>query len=415
VTTPISIPDTGANEGVAVADFDNDGFLDLVIANGGGQPDAVYTNDGSGNFVLAALLAPSNGRDVAVGDFNNDGFADIAIAATSPNPVYLNDRTGNFGAGILLGNVESFDVAVGRFDGDLFDDLVFANVGSDSQVWLSNGSTGFTQGAALPIGDAVAVAAADFNGDNRDDLVFGRIPGAADDVPANPVLINQGGGTFGGTPQLLGISPTVDVLVGDVSDDGVPDLVFVNESGVHQIWAASGGSFVLHAEQIIDIGARAGVLANLGFADTDDPGGADLALGGALSGGAAVYLNDSAGNLGLGDAVAPVITLNGAASVDVPSGTAYTDAGATADDNIDGDVSSRIVINNPVNSAAVGSYTVTYNVQDSAGNAAVQVTRTVNVTAAVGRGGGGGGVIGYWALALLLAVKGLMLARARAD
>jgi hypothetical protein len=413
--TPISIPDTGSNNGIAVADFDNDGNLDFVVANGGGQPDAVYLNTGAGNFVLSTVLPPSTGRDVAVGDFNNDGFADIAIAATSPNPVYLNDGTGNFGAGIPLGDNESFDVAVGRFDGDLFDDLVFANVGSDSQVWLSNGSTGFTPGAALPIGDAVAVAAADLNGDNLDDLVFGRIPGGSEGVPANPVMINQGSGTFGGTPQLLGLSPTVDVLIGDVSDDGQPDLVFVNQSGVHQIWIASGGTFALHAQQIIDIGARAGALADLGFADSNDPGGADLALGGALTAGAAVYLNDSAGNLGLGDAVAPVITLNGAASVDVPAGTAYTDAGATADDNIDGDISARVVVNNPINSTAVGTYTVTYNVQDSAGNAAVQVTRTVNVTAAVGRGGGGGGAIGYWALAFLLAVQGLMLARARAD
>jgi hypothetical protein len=411
VSTPISIPDTGSNEGIAVADFDNDGFLDLVIANGGGQPDAVYTNDGSGNFVLAALLAPSNGRDVAVGDFNRDGNPDVAIAATSPNPVYFGDGAGGFGAGILLGNVESFDVAVGRFDDDLFDDLVFANVGSDSQVWLSNGSTGFTQGAALPIGDAVAVAAADFNGDNRDDLVFGRIPGAADDVPANPVMINQGGGTFGGTPQLLGISPTLDVLIGDVSDDGLPDLVFINQSGVHQIWTASGGSFALHPQQIIDIGARTGVVAGLGFADTDDPGGADLALGGALTAGAAVYLNDSAGNLGLGDAVAPVITLNGVASVDVPSGEVYADAGATAVDNIDGDLSASIVVSNTVNTAVVGSYTVTYNVQDFAGNAAVQITRTVNVTAAVGRGGGGGGALDYWFVTLLTATWLLLMLR----
>jgi len=199
----------------------------------------------------------------------------------------------------------------------------------------------------------------------------------------------------------------------DISDDGLPDLVFINQSGVHQIWTANGGGFELHREQIIDIDARAGVLANLGFADTDDPGGIDLALGGANAAGAAVYLNDSAGNLGLGDAVPPVITLSGAPSVDVPAGTAYTDAGATATDNIDGDVSRSIVVNNPVNSAVVGAYTVTYNVQDFAGNAAVQVTRTVNVTAATGRGGGGGGALGHWVFALLLASHLLSLSLMR--
>jgi hypothetical protein len=224
-------------------------------------------------------------------------------------------------------------------------------------------------------------------------------------------MINQGGGAFGDSPVLLGLSPTADVLIGDVSDDGVPDIVFINASGLHQTWVADGAGYTLHGEQIVDIDARVGVLANLGFADTDDPGGIDLALGGALSAGAAVYLNDSVGNLGLGDAVVPVITLTGEPEINVPAGTAYNDAGATATDNIDGDVSSSIVVNNPVNSAVVGAYTVTYNVEDFAGNSAVQVSRTVNVTAATGRGGGGGGSFGFLALALLGTAQLLILLR----
>jgi hypothetical protein len=62
----------------------------------------------------------------------------------------------------------------------------------------------------------------------------------------------------------------------------------------------------------------------------------------------------------------------------------------------------------------VGTYTVTYNVQDIAGNAAAQVTRTVNVTAAVGRGGGGGGSLDYWMVAMLAATWLLFLLRTSA-
>jgi len=60
-------------------------------------------------------------------------------------------------------------------------------------------------------------------------------------------------------------------------------------------------------------------------------------------------------------------------------GAAYVDAGAIASDNVDGDVTANIVTVSNVNMAAVGSYTVTYNVSDAAGNAATTLTRVVNV------------------------------------
>ena len=75
----------------------------------------------------------------------------------------------------------------------------------------------------------------------------------------------------------------------------------------------------------------------------------------------------------------PVITLLGSDPIDVEAGSVYSDAGATATDNIDGDITADIVTVNPVNTAVLGSYTVTYNVDDSSGNAAVEVTRVVNV------------------------------------
>jgi hypothetical protein len=337
VAAAIPIVDTAANEGVALADFDNNGSLDLVVANGGGLTDNVYLNDGAGNFtaISPSPLGASFAQDVAVGDFNNDGNRDIAIADVGANAVYLGNGAGGFSLEGPLGSANSVDVAVARFNGDNLDDLVFANVGSPSRVWLRNAGGGFTPGSSLNIGDAVSVAAAELNGAGGPDLVFGRTPTDVGDLPSNPILLNNGTGGFGAPVQLLGFSPTNDVQIGEVNGDGLPDIVFINASGVHQIWTADAGSYVLHREQIIDGDARAGVLADLGFTDDGNPGGADLAMGGASLAGVGVYLNDGSGNLGRGDAVPPVLTLLGQASVSVDSGSVYTDAGATALDGPD--------------------------------------------------------------------------------
>ena len=79
------------------------------------------------------------------------------------------------------------------------------------------------------------------------------------------------------------------------------------------------------------------------------------------------------------DTIVPVITLTGEATVTIEVGSTYTDAGSTALDNYDGDLTSSIVTVITVDTAVVGVYTVTYNVTDSNGNVAVEVTRTVNI------------------------------------
>ncbi|MEY8849392.1 immunoglobulin-like domain-containing protein [Psychroserpens sp. XS_ASV72] len=81
------------------------------------------------------------------------------------------------------------------------------------------------------------------------------------------------------------------------------------------------------------------------------------------------------------DTTAPVITLNGASTITLNVGDTYVEQGATAVDNWDGDLTSSIVISGSVNTSVAGTYFVNYNVSDSSGNAANQVTRTVNVTA----------------------------------
>jgi len=80
------------------------------------------------------------------------------------------------------------------------------------------------------------------------------------------------------------------------------------------------------------------------------------------------------------DITPPVITLIGSSTINLIVGDNYIDQGATASDNIDGDITSRIVTNNPVSTSTAGTYTITYNASDTAGNIAAQVTRTVIVS-----------------------------------
>ncbi len=79
------------------------------------------------------------------------------------------------------------------------------------------------------------------------------------------------------------------------------------------------------------------------------------------------------------DLTPPVITLSGSSPITVEQGSLYTDDGATAIDDIDGDITVSINTVNPVNTALTGTYIVTYDVTDAGGNPATQVTRTVNV------------------------------------
>lgn len=79
------------------------------------------------------------------------------------------------------------------------------------------------------------------------------------------------------------------------------------------------------------------------------------------------------------DAGAPVITLNGNTTVSLYVGGSYSDAGATATDNVDGNITSNIITTSNVNTSVVGTYTVTYRVTDSVGNEATPVVRTVRV------------------------------------
>jgi hypothetical protein len=93
--------------------------------------------------------------------------------------------------------------------------------------------------------------------------------------------------------------------------------------------------------------------------------------------------------------------------VSIAAGEQFEDPGATALDDIDGDITDRIEVSGSINSTVVGTQTITYSVADRASNRS-SVTRTVTVGVNEGTGGGGGGLL---APLFLMTLMILFLAR----
>jgi len=89
------------------------------------------------------------------------------------------------------------------------------------------------------------------------------------------------------------------------------------------------------------------------------------------------------------DVTPPELTMLGPSTVSLTLGQSYRDAGATATDNVDGDITDRIVADSNVITTFVGTYTVSYNVSDLAGNNASAIRTIVVKPRPVVRSGGG--------------------------
>lgn len=402
----VRIGNTALGNDAALADLDNDGDLDLALANGPGRPSGAFRNTTGTLQTFGALgAAGSDDRAVALGDVDGDGFVDAVVGRADGVRLYRNvGGTQLAESAVATAAASAVDVHLAQLVGSALPELVV--VRGDGSVVVHDNLGGGTFGAATTVdaGPAVAVASADFNRDGNGDLVVARLAPAASGVPANTVYAGNGAGTFTAVAE-LGASPTIAVAVGDLDGDGDADVVAVNATDAHQAFINAGdGTFAQHGRLLVSPHASAAALVPLGAA-----GALDLVVGG--DDGLRVFFNDRIGNLGLGDLEGPVITLNGTAVVTIQAGTGYADPGATAIDAVDGPVA--LVVDNGVDANVIGSYTVTYSAQDRAGNAAQPVTRTVHVAARAADGGGGGGAVGL-ELALLAAAAALVL-RARSS
>jgi hypothetical protein len=200
VTNGSVVTDLGTARGCAWGDYDNDGQMDLFVPNAYLTTNALYRNRGHGTFdrVTTGNVAtdPADSRGCAWGDYDNDGHLDLFVAnggLTSTQSDYLhhNNGDGTF-AKVTSGSVvtdsgHGFGCEWGDYDNDGFLDLFVANVGGNNFLYHNNGDSSFTRitsgSLANDGGESWGCAWGDYDNDGFLDLV---VANGGNPLNANP-------------------------------------------------------------------------------------------------------------------------------------------------------------------------------------------------------------------------------------
>jgi len=273
------LPET-LGPGVAFIDYDNDGWPDIFLVNGMDWPGhaskhstpKLYHNNHDGTFTDVTHKAGLDavemfGMGVAVGDFDNDGYDDLFVTAYGQSHLFHNNGNGTFTdvtqkAG--LGGVQEFSTGAAwvDYDKDGRLDLVVANYvqwspesdlyctldgksksyctpesykGTSVRLWHNRGDGTFedvTKKAGLgdPTSKTLGIAVLDYDGDGWPDLLL------SNDTQPNKLYRNNGNGTFTEKAVLAGVAFSEDgvaragmgVDTTDYDRSGHPSLLITN-------------------------------------------------------------------------------------------------------------------------------------------------------------------------------------------
>jgi hypothetical protein len=322
--------------GVALFDYNNDGFLDIFFTNGAAIPsldksnpsyfNRLYRNNGDGTYTdvtaAAGLAGAGYSMGVAAGDYDNDGFVDLYIAGFDRNQLFHNNGDGTFTDvtakahvdGVVAGTGKAWSVTAGwidyNHDGKL--DLFVVNylsyklesaalchvnklpaycapndfVGTSNILYQNNGDGTFSDISTQSrisqyVGKGMGVAFADYDGDGLEDIFV------SNDTFPNFLLHNNGDGTFTDVAAISQVAYTDNgkTVAGmgadfrDLNNDGLPDIFHT---------AMFGDSFPLYenmgAGQFVDVTTKSGLTKEtstttawgVGSLDFDNDGNKDI-------------------------------------------------------------------------------------------------------------------------------------------
>ena len=325
------LPET-LGPGVAFIDYDNDGWPDIFLVNGTDWPGhatkhstpKLYPNNRDGTFTdvtrKSGLDVEMYGMGVAVGDYDNDGYDDLFVTAYGQNRLFHNNGNGTFTdvtqkAGLAGPKEFSTSAAWVDYDEDGRLDLVVANYvqwspetdlyctldgksksyctpesykGTSVRLWHNRGDGTFedaTQKAGLgdPTSKTLGIAVLDYDNDGWPDLAF------SNDTQPNKLYHNNGNGTFTEKAVVAGVAFSEDgvaragmgIDAADYDHSGAASLVITNFSNqMISLYHNEGHGLFVDEAPRSDVG-RASLLT-LGFGcfffDYDLDGWPDLLI-----------------------------------------------------------------------------------------------------------------------------------------
>ena len=263
VARDIGLEDHRGGWGASCADYDNDGDLDLYVSRDaweGGTPNSLYQNQAGAGFVEVSRQAGVEDPDASFthtwGDYDNDGFLDLYVAEGvtgdgTPNKLFYNQGDGTFEDRAAEAGVDhtgkTLGVAFGDYDNDGDLDLYVSNVGGPNALYRNEADGAFTDitgpaGVSQPDAGSYVTFFFDYDADGDLDLfvsafayynsfVESQVIGYASGPNAPHLYRNDGDDHFIDVAAGTCLSRSVGSMgagFGDIDYDGFIDLYLSN-------------------------------------------------------------------------------------------------------------------------------------------------------------------------------------------